>query len=165
MSDSEAAHYLRPTAGSDPVTRDDTAEHELALQAAQNTTGPASIEAAAILIKLGGAHRRTGRLAEAHRAYVQALEITEEILGPDHAELARIYHSLAELELARGRFLTGEPYARRSLEICQGAAGALEKADLAGKMEMLAALLAGQGRSAESELLHRSAETLQRNPR
>jgi hypothetical protein len=90
---------------------------------------------------------------------VGALEIAEEILGPDHAELARIYHYLAELELTRGRFVTGEPYARRSLEIRERTPG-VTGADLADPMKVLAALLVGQGRSAESELLRRSADAV-----
>lgn len=107
---------------------------------------------AATLMELGGAYRRAGRMAEAHQAYVRALEMQEESLGPDHVELASVYHSLAELELAWGRFVTGEPYARRALEIRERAAGITED-ERAEDIELLAALLAGQGRAAESELL------------
>jgi tetratricopeptide (TPR) repeat protein len=117
---------------------------------------PQQPKPAAALMELGGAYRRAGRMVEAHQAYVRALEIQEELLGPDHVELAGVYHNLAELELAWGRFTTGEPYARRALEIRQRAAGIAE-GERAEDVALLAALLAGQGRTLESELLSRSA--------
>jgi tetratricopeptide (TPR) repeat protein len=162
MSDFEVSDQVKRIAKGQPAAThasDEVAEQQRALEAAENTFGCVSIQAAGIFVNLGGVYRSAGRLAEAHKAYVRALEITEEILGPDHAELARIYHCLAELELTRGRFVTGEPYARRSLEICQGTPGVLG-ADLAKEMKLLAVLLAGQGRSAESELLQRSADAV-----
>jgi hypothetical protein len=115
-------------------------------------TAVGTLKAAAALVGLGADHRSAGRLAEAHRAWVRALEITEEILGPDTLQLARIFCCLAELELARGRFVTGEPYARRSLEICTGAANAPEE-QVADSIRLLADLLEAQGRSAEAELI------------
>ena len=118
-------------------------EQELALDAAEKAFGASSIEAATVLLKLGGAYRSAGRLAEAQRSWVRALEITEETLGPDHVELARIFCCLAELELARGRFLTGESYARRSLEISEGG-GEICDGEAADCRRLLAALLAGQ---------------------
>lgn len=109
-----------------------------------------SLEAAASLLRLGETHCGTGRLADAHKAYVGALEIIEEKLGPDDLSLARIYCLLAELELMRERYTTGEPYARRSLEICGRDTRACA-AELARSRGVLAALLERQGRSAESE--------------
>jgi hypothetical protein len=150
---------LKPT---DQVTGEAT-EHERALETAQAAFGASSIEAAEVLLRLGGAHRSAGRMKEAQWAWVRALEIIEGALGTDHVQLAGIYHCLAELELARGRFATGEPYARRSLEICERAAG-IPRAVVAASMQVLAALLAGQGRSAESAFLHRSAIALSGAP-
>jgi tetratricopeptide (TPR) repeat protein len=160
MSNSEASGREKLIAGGDPPaphgSPDEAAEHQCALEVTEHIFGPASIEVAAILNKLGGVHGRAGRVAEAHQAYVRALEITEERLGPDHLQLAGLYRSLAELELARDRFVTGEPYARRALEIRERAMGH-NQVEVAGDMAVLAVLLAGQGRSSESELLYRGA--------
>lgn len=152
MPDFEVNNPADPIAGEASPS---VAEQERELRMAENAFGRNSIEAAAVLVKLGGVQRSAGRLTEAHRSFVRALEITEDLLGPDHAKLACIYYCLAELELARGRFLTGEPYARRSLEICERT-----PAGFAVRVKVLAALLAGQGRSAESEALLRSAATM-----
>lgn len=152
MPDSKPTNHEKATTGGEPVAPDgceEIAEHERALEKARNAFGESSIEAAAILVRVGGVHIRAGRFAEAHRAYVRALEIAEERLGPDHVRLASIYYCLAELELARGRFATGEPYARRSVEICERASAA--PGEIADNKRMLEALLAEQGRSAESE--------------
>ena len=47
----------------------------------------------------------------------RARRISERSLGPDHSEVATIYHNLGGLEHARGRYARGEPYARRSVAI------------------------------------------------
>ena len=150
----------RNTEGS-PAASDaseDAAEQERVPGTGEEMLDSSRIEASVVLLNLGGVHYRCGRLAEAHKAYVRALEIAEEALGPDHAELARIYQCLAELELTRGRFVTGEPYARRSLEIRERSQGAHGR-DSGELVKVLAALLDGQGRSAESELLRCRADT------
>jgi tetratricopeptide (TPR) repeat protein len=152
MPDSKLINEPKSLAGGEPVPpelSENTAEHERALEAARDSFGASSIEAAAILLKLGRAHCRAGSFGEAHRAYVRALEIAEDKLGPDHVRLASIYYGLAELELARGRFATGEPYARRSLEICQQSAAGTD--EIAEHKRILEALLEEQGRSAECE--------------
>jgi tetratricopeptide (TPR) repeat protein len=152
MPDSKLTDRAKPTTGGQPAApeaSEQAAEHERALESARNAFGASSIEAAAVLVRLGRVHCRAGRFAEAHTAYVGALEIAEEKLGPDHVRLASIYYGLAELELARGRFATGEPYARRSLEICERAAAA--PGEIADSIQILDALLAEQGRPAESE--------------
>ena len=125
------------------------AECERALDTARSAFGASSIEAATILVDLGKLYCCAGRFAEAHKAYVEALEIEEEVLGPDHVRLASVYYGLAELELARGRFTTGEPYARRSLELRQRAAAAPD--EVAAHRRMLEALLAKQSQSSDSE--------------
>jgi tetratricopeptide (TPR) repeat protein len=152
MRNSNLTERAKPITANEPVsaeTPDEAAEHERALDAAGHASGASSIEAAAVLVKLGKIHCRARRFTEAHRAYVRALEIAEEELGPDHVRLAGIFYGLAELELARGRFATGEPYARRSLEICERAAAA--PGEIADHRLILETLLAEQGRSAESE--------------
>ena len=55
-----------------------------------------------------------------------------------------------------GRFVTGESYARRSLEICDGASDAPEE-EIADSTYVLTVLLAVQGGSAESECVDGSS--------
>ncbi len=152
MPDSKLTNQEKPTTSGEPAApgaSDEVAEHESALEAARDALGASSMEAAAVLVKAGRVHCRARRFAEAHKAYVRALEIAEEKLGPDHLRLAGIYYGLAELELARGRFATGEPYARRSVEICE--LGAAAPAEIAEHRRMLEALLVEQGRSTQSD--------------
>ena len=159
MRNYNITHRAKPITANEPLPAEapeEAAEHERALDAATHAFGASSVEAAAVLVKLGRIHCRARRFTEAHRAYVRALEIAEEKLGPDHVRLASIFYGLAELELARGRFATGEPYARRSLEICERAAAA--PGEIADHRRILGALLAEQGRSPESESRLRGEE-------
>ena len=152
MADPIVTDQLKPTIGAEPAAPDaseEIAEHERLLEAVGKGFGPSSMEEAAVLVMVGRVHCRAGRFSEAHRAYVRALEISEEKLGPDPLRLASVYYGLAELELARGRFATGEPYARRSVEICE--LGAAAPGEIAEHKRILEALVAAQGRSAESE--------------
>ncbi len=54
-------------------------------------------------------YKYQARFAEAARLYRRALAIIEKELGPDHVDLATLYHNLGGLEHARGR------YARRAV--------------------------------------------------
>lgn len=125
--------------------------YERALALAEQVCGP--LEVAIICNNLAVAHKYTGRLAEAARLYLPLLEQT---LGPEHPEIAVLYHNLGGLEHARGRFATGEPLARRSVEIRERTLGP-NHPDVAADIAALAAILDGQGRYDESEPLYRRA--------
>ena len=67
-----------------------------------------------------------------------------------------LYHNLGGLEHARGRYASGEPFARRSVEIREKALGP-DHVDVAADLGALAALLDGQDKWDESEPLYRRA--------
>jgi hypothetical protein len=52
--------------------------------------------------------RYSGRFDEAERLYRRALAIMEKALGPEHVEVATLYHNLGGLEFSRGRYAPGE---------------------------------------------------------
>src|SRR5262249_25309978 len=81
-----------------------------------------------------------GGFRGAARLYRRALVITESQLGPQHPEMATLYHNLGGLEHARGRFARGEPFARRSVAIREKALGA-DHPDVAADVAALAAIL------------------------
>ena len=76
----------------------------------------------------------------------------EKRLGPQHAEIATLYHNLGGPEHARGEYARGEPFARRSVEIRERALGP-DHIDVAADVAALAGLLDGQGKYEESEPL------------
>ena len=76
---------------------------------------PAAVDvraSAALLNGLGVLHKYQGRYDEAEPAYRRALAIAEAALGPDHPDVASLYHNLGGLEHARGNAARGEPWAR-----------------------------------------------------
>jgi tetratricopeptide (TPR) repeat protein len=101
-------------------------------------------------------YKYMGRFTEAGPLYQRALAITENTLGPDHAEVATIYHNLGGLEHAAGNYARGEPFARRSVEIRRKALGPDHPA-VAADLAALAALLDGQKKYAEAERLYQQA--------
>ena len=77
-------------------------------------------------------------------------------LGPDHPEVASIYHNLGGLEHARGRYRRAEPLARRAVAIREQALGPDHPA-VAADIVALAAVLDGQGKfDASVPLYHRA---------
>jgi hypothetical protein len=57
-------------------------------------------------------YKYTARFAEAKPLYLRALAIFEKQLGPDHPDLASLYHNLGGLEHPRGKYSKGEPSTR-----------------------------------------------------
>ncbi len=78
----------------------------------------------------------------------------ERELGPAHPEIATVYHNLGGLEHAAGNFARGEPFARRSVELREGAFGP-DHPEVAADIAALAAILDGQQKYAEGEHLYR----------
>jgi tetratricopeptide (TPR) repeat protein len=101
-------------------------------------------------------YKYTAHFAEAGSLYQRALSIAESELGPDHPEVATIYHNLGGLEHASGNHARGEPFARRAVEIREQALGPDHPA-VAADVAALAALLDGQGKYGESEPLYQRA--------
>jgi tetratricopeptide (TPR) repeat protein len=84
------------------------------------------------------------------------LETLENALGSDHPRLAGLFHNLASVERARGRFSTAEPYARRSIEIAEQAVRK-EGIGVSEGVYALAGILHQQGRVEEARPLYEQA--------
>src|SRR5436190_19393557 len=102
----EAGHY----ADADGMLRD-------ALAMAERRLGPDDLDTARILNARGMVEKYTARFAEGHEDYMRALRIASRTPGADPMLLANVYHNLGGLEHARGNFATGEPYARKAVEV------------------------------------------------
>ena len=99
-------------------------------------------------------YKYTARFATAARLYRRALAVTTQALGPEHPDVATIYHNLGGLEHARGRYTRGEPWARRAVTVRKRALGPDHPA-VAADMAALAAILDAQGNDTEAEALYR----------
>ncbi|GIF69930.1 hypothetical protein Ais01nite_79650 [Asanoa ishikariensis] len=69
-------------------------------------------------------YKYTGRFDEAQVLYDRALAIIERVQGPDHVDVASIYHNLGGLAHARGALSDAERPARRAVDIRVRAVGA-----------------------------------------
>jgi tetratricopeptide (TPR) repeat protein len=104
-----------------------------------------------------------GKLAEYRAAeplYRRALEIQEQILGPEHPDTATSLNNLAILLDAQGKLAAAEPLYRRTLEIQEKVLGP-EHPDTATSLNELASLLQAQGKLVEAEPLYRRALEIQ----
>jgi tetratricopeptide (TPR) repeat protein len=97
---------------------------------------------------LGVVHKFQGRYAEAEPLYRRALTIAEDTGQEDDA--ATLLHNLGGLAHARGDFTTGEPLARRSVEMREALWGVNHPTTAADRAAW-GALLEGIGRTAEAE--------------
>src|SRR5262249_34625146 len=64
-------------------------------------------DVAAACNNLAVLYKYTGRFDEAGRLYLRAMSLLERLLGPEHPEIATLYHNLGGLEHARGHFADG----------------------------------------------------------
>ena len=92
----------------------------------------------------------TGRYEQAAGLYADALRALRQVLGDEHPDTATLFHNLAGLEHARGRYEAGEPLARRAVALREQRGGA-GSAEVTADLAVLGALLAGQGRYDEAE--------------
>src|SRR5262249_61664516 len=84
-----------------------------ALAIAAKAPGRDDLAVATLLNNLAVVRKDQGRFAEAGRLYRRALPLLEQALGPEHPEVASVYHNLGGPEAARGEDARGEPVARR----------------------------------------------------
>ena len=118
--------------------------------------GPVSAEAARALHEQADAHRNAGRSAEALRAYRQALEMRERVLGPDHPDVAVTLTGLAGQYFDLGDFASSIELNRRALAIRERAFGP-EHPDVALSLMTLANAIERGGDPAAAVPLHRRA--------
>lgn len=105
---------------------------------------------------LGMVRKYQGRFNQSARAYLLALRAARAARTLDDAGWAVLYHNLGGLEHARGRFVRGEIFSRRSVVLRERALGS-DHIDVARDLAAHAANLDGLGRHVEAERSHRRA--------
>jgi len=93
-----------------------------------------------------------GRYSEAEPLYLQALELTQDLLGKDHPNVASILNNLAFLYGSQGRYSEAEPLYLQALELTQRLLGN-NNPNIAISLNNLAGLYKSQGRYSEAEPL------------
>ena len=101
----------------------------------------------------GGGVQIRGTVRRAKRA----LGVVEAARAADHIDTATIWHNLGGVEHARGRFVDGEIYARRSVQIRETVLGP-DHVAVAADLAALAALVQEQRRCDEAEKPRRRRE-------
>lgn len=76
-------------------------------------------ETASLLNRMAVYLKERARYEEAEKLFREALELREEALGPDHPEVARVAHDLAEMYWHRDRFAEAEQLYLRALRILE----------------------------------------------
>ena len=94
----------------------------------------------------------TGRHSEAEPLYQESLAMREEVLGPDHPDVAVSLNNLAFLYGEQGRYSEAEPLCKRSLAIWEKAFGP-DHLNVATALINLATLYQHQGRYVDAEPL------------
>jgi WD40 repeat protein/tetratricopeptide (TPR) repeat protein len=100
--------------------------------------------------------RLAGKYDEALPQAQHALEIREQVLGPDHREVAAALHGLASIHASKGEFANAESLYQRALLIRENALGP-EHPDVASTLQNLAVLYKNKGEYAKVEPLYQRA--------
>lgn len=128
---------------------------EIEAESGAETAASDGDDLVAVLCGLGIVYKDAGRFDEAEALYRRALTIA----SPRGFAAASLWHNLAGLDHARGRYAEGEPAARRSVALRIAAVGPRHPS-VAADQAALASLLAGQGKHDEAEALYRKAFTV-----
>ena len=97
---------------------------------------------------------RTGQYARAVVVGKKALTVAEEIVGPDHPDVATSLNNLALLYYTQGEYAAAEPLYKRALQISEKALG-LDHPNVATSLKNLAALYRATGRNLEAKELEK----------
>jgi tetratricopeptide (TPR) repeat protein len=116
----------------------------------------AALAQAASLTQQADTYLSQGRYAEAEPLYKQALEATQQDLGPDHPDVAASLNNLARLYTRAGRYAEAEPLYDRAIAIWEKALGP-DHPEVAVGVGNLATLYEAQGRYAQAEPLYQRA--------
>jgi tetratricopeptide (TPR) repeat protein len=127
----------------------------LALSVAELALTPTDPELLTFLNNLGVLYKHMARFESAEALYARAFGIAE-VLTSNDLTLATLFHNVAGLAHARGRYAEGEPHARRAAEIRERVLGP-NHPDTAADVGALAAIVDAQGRHEEAEALYRRA--------
>jgi tetratricopeptide (TPR) repeat protein len=113
-----------------------------------------SVAARRLLLQTGLYLYDYARYAEAEDCYQQSLHIREDVLGPDHPDVAYPLTNLAILYVDQGKYEKAEPLYQRALYIREQALGP-EHPQVAYPLHGLAILYKEQGKYAEAEPLYK----------
>jgi tetratricopeptide (TPR) repeat protein len=131
----------------------ETEKHlEMALSLCEQS-GDAESERAQVLTSLAILYHRQGKYHEAENACQDALEIREQICGPDHHLVAQTLNNLALLYQDWGRYQEAEELYRRVLDIHAHTLGP-DHPDTAVSLSNLALLYSLQGKDALADPLY-----------
>lgn len=122
----------------------------------QSATPAPSSTLARILANTAALHYARGKLSLAEQALLRSLQITEQIVGPEHPDLSEALSSLAYLYYTQKDLQKAEGLLRRGLTIRQKAYGP-DHRDTAATKELLAQVLAAGGAYDEAETLYTEA--------
>jgi len=108
---------------------------------------------AASLNRLAASYRAHGLYAKAEALYLRGLRIQEEVLGPEHLEVAQSLNDLADLSYEQAMLGPAESYALRSLRIREKTLSP-EHPAVARSRNSLARAYYAQGNYSQAELLY-----------
>ncbi|EFH89900.1 helix-turn-helix transcriptional regulator [Ktedonobacter racemifer] len=111
-----------------------------------------SLALASLASKVAQYLRERGQYGEAEPLYQRAFHIREQVLGPDHPQVATSLNNLAVLYWREGKYGEAEPLYRRALSILEQVPGS-EHLQKAGVLTNLANLYRDQGKYVEAEPL------------
>jgi tetratricopeptide (TPR) repeat protein len=116
----------------------------------------ASLPLASLASKAAQYLHERGRYAQAELLYQRALRIREQVLGPEHPEVAASLNSLANLSWEQGQYPGAERLLQRALQIREQALGP-EHPEVAASLNNVAILAFEQGQYAQAEPLYQRA--------
>ena len=114
------------------------------------------IDLAASLNNLAALYESQGRYEQAEPLYLQALELSQRLLGEDHPNVATSLNNLAGLYKSQGRYNEAEPLYLQALELWKHLLGE-DHPDVATSLNNLAGLYKSQGRYEQAEPLYLQA--------
>jgi tetratricopeptide (TPR) repeat protein len=120
-----------------------------------------SLELIASLNSLGILYFQQGRYAIAEPIFEKGLQLTREMLGDHHPNVATSLNNLAELYRSQGRYEEAEPLYLEAMQLRRELLGDRHP-DVATSLNNLAALYDSQGRYEEAEPLYLEAMQLRR---
>jgi tetratricopeptide (TPR) repeat protein len=109
-----------------------------------------------LLNNMANLYYQQGKYAEAEPLFQMALDMREEVLGPEHPLVASPLHGLSLLYQDQGKYAEAEPLCRRALHIWEQALGPTHP-QIAEPLNSLANLCCRQGKYAEAEPLYQRA--------
>jgi tetratricopeptide (TPR) repeat protein/predicted Ser/Thr protein kinase len=115
-----------------------------------------TLDDATHIASVAGVLTKAGRYEEALEYFRRALRTREELLGPNHPELARVLNSIGVVRFNQGEAGEAIEWFRRSLAIEEAALGP-DHPDLAHALNNLAAVLGTRGQIEEALAYHRRA--------